>query len=436
MRGLLTYTRALVQMYQNFHWKASGVNSYGDHELYQRLYDGVHGEIDQLAERILGTGGDLDPVTDGAAAAKMLDGMTSNSSSAADFPAEAVKAEETYLELIKKVLSADTSDGVDDLLQGIASLHEEHLFLLRQRAKTAGRLVQNIKTASNSALIKALKENNAEEAKRAIFDVVANSPSGSTPSADLGLTDDEFRNLSSAVQGNGPVSMDTARSILGVGRDIAAPEPEDDEDGAEFFSYPPYDPGPVQNPYTNNAKKDMDFRNSRTNQGETITDVGKYRIVSVPFNGSIHRAVIIPGDINFSQISPDVNLDEMDIENALTETFGETTLRSRERHYRRKATLEEAHAAYRRARRRARGELRRQQEHKNSSVISQLCKLATELDKQSQFDLSSEVDEVVRELTQRSGLKLEDITVAANHMDSAGYISASDILDTAANKGK
>jgi len=105
MRGLLTYARALYQMYQNFHWKSAGPQYYGDHQLYQRLYEGVLPEIDQLAERIMGTEThELDPVTDGAASAKMT----------------------------------------EDLLQGLASKHEEHLYLLQQRAKTASRGSQNM----------------------------------------------------------------------------------------------------------------------------------------------------------------------------------------------------------------------------------------------------------------------------------------------------
>lgn len=148
MRGLLAYTRALYQMYLGFHWESSGCHYYSDHLLYQRLYEGVQGEIDQLAERILGTDSSngLDPVTDVEAAAKMLGGMTSDSSGPGDFPEEAIRAEETFLELLTKTIKDGVSDGTEDLLQGIASQHEEHLYLLRQRAKTAGISV-NKKTA-------------------------------------------------------------------------------------------------------------------------------------------------------------------------------------------------------------------------------------------------------------------------------------------------
>lgn len=148
MKQVLIYARALYQMYQNFHWRSAGPQYYGDHLLYERLYGDLQGELDQLAEKTLGTGGELEPVSDGKAAADLLDKLTSDTSGTDDFPKEAIIAEEGFLEVIRDIPERPLSDGVENLLQGIADKHEEHLYLLKQRVKTAGVLERLAKLAN------------------------------------------------------------------------------------------------------------------------------------------------------------------------------------------------------------------------------------------------------------------------------------------------
>jgi DNA-binding ferritin-like protein len=140
MKNLLSYARALSQMYQHMHWRASGQNYYGDHLLYERLYDGVQDEIDIIAEKIIGIEDDsnaVGPASDADLTASLVKKFTSDGDSPDEFPQQAINAEKGFLELISSLVEKGISDGIDDMLQSIANKHEEHLYLLQQRARKA-----------------------------------------------------------------------------------------------------------------------------------------------------------------------------------------------------------------------------------------------------------------------------------------------------------
>lgn len=147
LSNLLPYLRALSQMYQHAHWKSEGKNYYGDHLLFERLYDGVNDEIDVVAEKIIGVSGETDAVnvegdieTATDLAKTMLEGK--------DFVSQAINAEKGLIELIGQLMGGEQTDGVEDMLQGIASQHEEHLYLLQQRNKEAVMLWSLCKVAN------------------------------------------------------------------------------------------------------------------------------------------------------------------------------------------------------------------------------------------------------------------------------------------------
>jgi len=132
---LLSYSRALYQMYQHMHWKCSGDNYYGDHLLYQRLYEDLQAELDVIAEKAIGIGDDeFNHLSDSSAASDLLGSLMPGDSSSESFPQIALRAEEKLLEMIEQLVDNGASDGVEDMLQGIASKHEEHVYLLKQRA--------------------------------------------------------------------------------------------------------------------------------------------------------------------------------------------------------------------------------------------------------------------------------------------------------------
>ena len=134
---LLTTLRAMYVHYQNLHWESK---FYGDHLLYQRLYESVSEETDSLAEKILGLTGqsifvsDIHTFEHGYNTLNIWYEVTKGTK-----PEErALFSEMYFLEQLEYVdahlesLSAK-SMGLDDMLSGMASKHEEHVYLLRQR---------------------------------------------------------------------------------------------------------------------------------------------------------------------------------------------------------------------------------------------------------------------------------------------------------------
>jgi DNA-binding ferritin-like protein len=145
---LLAILRALHWSHWTLHWKVKGDPFYGDHLMYQRLYEAVVEEIDTLAEKIVGMYGseaihNLSVMADShrfiAEHVRVVGG---------DEFACALSMEEHLQRALKTAYdelkaSGELSLGMDDYLMATASAHETALYLLRQRrakmasAKTA-----------------------------------------------------------------------------------------------------------------------------------------------------------------------------------------------------------------------------------------------------------------------------------------------------------
>lgn len=50
----VSYLRYLSLLYQNAHWQTSGPNFYGNHLLFERLYNGTAKDLDAIAEKTIG----------------------------------------------------------------------------------------------------------------------------------------------------------------------------------------------------------------------------------------------------------------------------------------------------------------------------------------------------------------------------------------------
>lgn len=140
LHDLLCTLRTMYVHYQNLHWESKGANFYGDHLMFQRLYESVAKETDQLAEKILGLTGqtkwisDLHTFQHGYDTLQIWYQITEGD----DGVSRAFFSEMYFLEQLDyaKAVCEDTGNltyGLDDLLSSFASQHEENTYLLRQR---------------------------------------------------------------------------------------------------------------------------------------------------------------------------------------------------------------------------------------------------------------------------------------------------------------
>ena len=69
-------------------------------------------------------------------------------------------------------------------------------------------------------------------------------------------------------------------------------------------------------------------------------------------------------------------------------------------------------------------------------MITKLFKLAQTLDKKGEYELASEVDAIIKELSQRAGLTPEEMVSLANDLDIEGETNLADKLDAVLAKKK
>lgn len=130
-------------VHQTHHWQTRGGHYYGDHLLFERLYNESQDFIDQVAERAIGsTESESVNIHDQMAAMTLLaKTMCTGSLDPEDMVESSLKTESMVVHsvsIVIKKLEAEGSltNGTDNLLQGISDLHEGFLYLLQQRATT------------------------------------------------------------------------------------------------------------------------------------------------------------------------------------------------------------------------------------------------------------------------------------------------------------
>lgn len=138
----LVHLKYLYALHQNHHWTAMGDPYYGDHLLFQRLYEGITGDIDAVAEKSIGLGctanvnlnlvhTQLLKLISGAGSATMIP-------QSSDLARKSLVAEMNYLAVMKHLCDSLKecglmTHGLDNLLAGIEDKHEGHVYLLKQR---------------------------------------------------------------------------------------------------------------------------------------------------------------------------------------------------------------------------------------------------------------------------------------------------------------
>lgn len=134
---LLSATRALSMLHQTHHWLSKSGTFYGDHLLFEKIYDSTNVEIDKIAEKILGFADDamVDPVTSSEQCTRILKEMMR---APGDLYQKSENAEKAHLQLLTMVRESldndgNLSDGTDNMLTGFADQHESNLYLLKRR---------------------------------------------------------------------------------------------------------------------------------------------------------------------------------------------------------------------------------------------------------------------------------------------------------------
>lgn len=135
---LLAILRAIHWSHWTSHWKTSGVVSYQNHLLFERLYTGVVEDIDTLAEKIVSEYGP-EVLNDAQGMTMSLRFITGHGEG--NSVPQALAMEEHLQDAIKTTYGelkaqGELSLGMDDFLMAMANSHETNIYLLRQNLRT------------------------------------------------------------------------------------------------------------------------------------------------------------------------------------------------------------------------------------------------------------------------------------------------------------
>lgn len=135
LSGLLALLRAQYLSYQHSHWQAEGGLFYADHLMFQRLYESVQTQVDELAEKTIGYVGSRG--LDGVEQATTIATWISRWHSVGEHHARGLLSEEdcqrTLQETYTDLKTAGALPlGLDDWLMSTASAHETNAYLLQQ----------------------------------------------------------------------------------------------------------------------------------------------------------------------------------------------------------------------------------------------------------------------------------------------------------------
>lgn len=139
---VLVHLRFLAMLHQTNHWISKGDPFYGDHLLFERLYGGVTGEIDTVAEKIIGLSttqnvelnmqlSQLVKVASGFGTAMMIPQASGLAQRSLQAEMNFIRVAEAARNSLKE--NGLLTTGLDNMLAGILDVHEGHVYLLKQR---------------------------------------------------------------------------------------------------------------------------------------------------------------------------------------------------------------------------------------------------------------------------------------------------------------
>lgn len=144
LQGILSVLRAQYMAYQTSHWQSAGQAYYGNHLLFQRLYEGVQAEVDAIAEKAVGY---LGPeVVDVVPQVDLVLSWVGRWSQEADPHKRGLQSERDVQAVLQaaydtlKAAKAMTL-GLDDWIMATANAHDTNAYLLQQVLRApAGRV--------------------------------------------------------------------------------------------------------------------------------------------------------------------------------------------------------------------------------------------------------------------------------------------------------
>lgn len=144
--ALVAVLRAAALVHQTHHWQTRGDTFYGDHLLYDRLYNESLKMIDRIAERAVGSGHRLlvHPViqsTQVGSLVKFFCGDIQTDPTPDEYAVVSFMTEVyvlSFLGMAHQSLEASQllTNGTDNLLQDVSDEHESFVYLLRQRVQS------------------------------------------------------------------------------------------------------------------------------------------------------------------------------------------------------------------------------------------------------------------------------------------------------------
>lgn len=138
LQSLLALLRALHWEYYTSHWRVKGVAFYGDHILFERLYENMPEEFDGLAEKMVCKYGEA--VVEPSHQMKLCHAWLVHIEGIMDWYDRGIRLEELLQDQIKRTYdildrASELTLGIDDFLMTLANRHETHLYLLKQPLK-------------------------------------------------------------------------------------------------------------------------------------------------------------------------------------------------------------------------------------------------------------------------------------------------------------
>lgn len=127
--------RAAHHLYHTLHWQAKGQPFYGDHLMFKRLYEGVEGDIDDLAEVIAGHYGadKLDPIKAWAAASEKIGMIAQHGGSPLAIAEMIMDLSEAANDAVVNGGECPYPGALSNLVSGIGTKHLADVYLLKQR---------------------------------------------------------------------------------------------------------------------------------------------------------------------------------------------------------------------------------------------------------------------------------------------------------------